>query len=114
MGLDCGCYARVSDDDPRSKDWTAIMGEPVFPLRHPLLEIATIKLGGQEPYDMRIYAGDPERLTDEQKERMITLIQQKFGVPRETILNDMKTRGFPIKAENVTVTICQRHTAMLL
>ncbi|MFW9991992.1 MAG: hypothetical protein ACFFD4_08010 [Candidatus Odinarchaeota archaeon] len=114
MPFECKCYATVSENDERAKVWTKCLGERQFPLKHPIPGIVKVALRDQEPFDMTVYLGDPDRLTNEQKEKLIEHIQSNFGVPRQEIISGWTKQGIPIKAENLTITFCHNHTMAML
>lgn len=114
MGFKCECYASVFEKDPRAKIWENCLGKAEFPLKHPLPGIINVNLKDQDPYVMRVYMGDPDRLTDDQKEKLIEHIQTTFGVPRDQIVSDWSKEGIPIKAENLTISWCHSHSLAAL
>jgi hypothetical protein len=100
--IGCGCEATISKDDPRAEIWMHVFGKLSFPLKHPLTKNmgATVGTG---------YEGDAEALTNEQKERLIEAMTKKFGIERDDVIKVLDTGIVPIKADNVIVSICDRH-----
>ena len=102
----CDCYAIISDRDPRSKMWKQIVPDGKIPLKHPLTRRTR---DGRE-----FYEGDPSRLSEEQKRMLAELVSEKFGIPKEVILNDLRNGIMPILADNVIVHICEKHARCML
>jgi len=106
----CECYATISERDPRGEIWKYVTGDGRIPLKHPLSSI--VKSG---PFEgMEVYHGDPSKLTEEQKQRLIKKLSQKFGIPPKEIQKDLAKGLLPIKAENVIVSICSLHFRIMV
>lgn len=112
MVFDCNCYVTLIEDDERYQVWKEA-GIEKFPLKHPLQGLVTIKLKGQEPFEMNILLGDASKLTVEQKEKLLEQITSKFGVNKRDVKKQWK-KGIPIKAERVIVTICTKHSHAMM
>lgn len=98
----CGCQAIIQENDPRAELWMSIFGKLSFPLKHPVL----MNMGDVVGIG---YEGDASALTSEQRERLIRAMMKKFMVSRREIEETLKDGVIPIKAENVTVSICNLH-----
>jgi len=80
-----------------------------MPLKHPMAKRS--KVGGIEAL---FYEGDAKRLTQKQKDVMASLLSKKFNIPKGEILTNLANGVFPIKADNVTVAICDLHSRMMI
>jgi hypothetical protein len=104
----CECYATISEKDPRYEIWKQIDPEARMPLKHPLTrENLTI-------YPGLFYEGDATRLTTEQKELLAKLMSEEFKIPKAEVLKNLADGVFPIKADNVIVSICNLHMRCML
>ena len=104
----CGCEATISQDDSRAEIWLYVFGKRSFPLKHPLPH-----LNSCFP-NMVFYSGDASALTPEQLEKLIEAMTRKFNITREQVLDSINDGVIPIRADNVTISICQRHTLGML
>ena len=85
-----------------------VFGALTFPLKHPLsVRMDTFP-------DKTFLVGDARALTEEQKERLIEAMINKFHVTREHIVELMKTGEIPILADNCIVSICDLHVRCML
>lgn len=106
--IECNCYAQFLEEDPRAEIWKQIVPDLKIPLKHPLAHHLN---QGQERF---FYEGDPKRLNDEQKKKLIDLISEKFLIPKNAVKSDLKHGIMPIMAENIIVLICRIHASLSL
>ena len=105
----CQCVGIISERDPRADIWLRVTGKREVPLKHPLF-LSGIHNG----QTMTFLEGDPRRLTDAQKEALFVEMEQKFGVPADAVRQDVEKGILPIRADNVTVSVCERHRRCML
>lgn len=114
MVSQCDCKASLhKESDPeRYNLFVRIMGcdPPEVPLKGPVIQSA---IGPGEKPGL-FYLGDPDKLTDDQKKRMISILSGKFNIPPEIIEISLSMGIFPINAEHVTVSICTFHMNLIL
>jgi len=91
----CNCYATVSEDDPRHDIWQQLVNGQM-PLKHPLL------VRSKKSPKALFYVGDGTRLTEDA--RMHLALDPQIST-QDLASSDV----FYIKAENVTVFVCQTH-----
>jgi hypothetical protein len=103
----CGCEATINESDIRAPIWKYVFGKTSFPLRHPVLTNmgAVVGLG---------YEGDASALTEEQKTRLIEAMTEKFHIPVVEVTKVLETGVIPIRAEGVSVSICERHVRAMI
>ena len=107
----CECYAQISKNDPRYAIWIQVDPEARVPLKHPL----PVKHPFAHPqFDGDFYEGDPSRLTEEQKEKIIELMSKKFKVSKSHVREGLDKGILPIKGDNVMVSICSFHVRCML
>jgi len=92
----CECEAIISKEDPRYELWRQVVPNAHLPIKHPIAKNG-------------FYEGDPSRLTEEQIQLIATLCSKKFNITKEEILKDIRKGILPIKAENVSLSICDLH-----
>jgi len=104
---DCDCYGYLSKGNPRLALWQTILDqqEPHIPLKHPL-KVAHPTMGP-------VYEGDANRLTDDQRERLIKAVSEKFGLSRESIETDILQADNTFCVSVDGVSICAMHTTMM-
>lgn len=103
----CECSASISKHDPRAEIWKQVTADGTLPLKHPLL------VKNKHFPKLFFYVGDADRLTQEQKEKMASLMTEKFKIPKEEVLHDLAT-GFHIRSDNISVVICELHTRCMI
>ncbi|MCJ7459226.1 MAG: hypothetical protein MUP17_09565 [candidate division Zixibacteria bacterium] len=55
--------------------------------------------------------GDWEALSQDEQEQMIQAMKRKFGVDEQVFRAQVRVFGYvPIKDENITVIVCEKHT----
>lgn len=101
----CECYATISEDDPRSEIWRHVKADGQIPLKHPLVVTAT---GGPFVGD-KFYEGDPSRLTEEEKIRLVERLCERFELTTDEVHHELDRGILPIRADNVIVAICPLH-----
>lgn len=104
----CECYAIISKEDPRAEIWKQVYPDGSMPLKHPL------QVKNSNFPDALFYVGDAERLSEEQKELMASLMAKKFKIPKEEVLHNLATGQFHIRSDNITVQICELHVRCML
>jgi hypothetical protein len=105
--MGCGCQASISKDDPRAEIWKYVFGELSFPLRHPIpSNMGTVVGTG--------YEGDASALTEEQKQRLVKAMTEKFHIPEIEVTKVLDSGIIPIKAIGVSVVICNKHMRAML
>lgn len=97
----CKCYAKIDNTDPRVKIWQEIVPNLEIPLKHPIRRDGFL-------------SGDPDRLSVQQKTKLIELMVQNFPVTRGTILNDLLKGILPVKDQNIIISICREHLLAML
>ena len=92
----------INEKDERAELWKKIFGKLSFPLRHPVLTNMgdVVGLG---------YEGDANKLTGEQRQILIREMMKKFHISRRDVEIALADGVIPIKAENVTIKICELH-----
>jgi hypothetical protein len=79
--------------------------EPHIPLKHPLKT--------DFPTMGSVYEGDANRLTADQRERLIKAVSERFGLPRESIETDILQADNTFCVSVDGVSICAMHTTMM-
>jgi hypothetical protein len=105
--MTCGCKATISSDDPRAEIWLHVFGERSFPLKHPL----PVNMGRVVGIG---YEGDATCLTETQRQRLIEKMTKKFNITPKDVTKVLDSGVIPIKAENVTVSWCHKHSMGVL
>lgn len=105
----CKCYGIISEKDARHEIWIQVDPQAKIPLKHPMLK--QFEAGGHKGL---FYEGDPARLTEKQKDIMANLLSKKFNISKEEILKDLAKGILPIRADNITVAICELHSRMMI
>jgi len=101
----CECWAMVSVLDPRHGMWAEVDPEARMPLRNP---VGHVNEGG------RFYEGDLDRLTEEQKAAMFSLLAERFGGTPGDVREHFESLGyFPIR-EPVSLVICGLHMRCMM
>lgn len=85
----------------RSIMWQEVMGGNVVVLKSPFASEALIPGHGVT----RVYEMDIDALQPEQRERLITALARKFGLPEEEVSRDLDDVGCPVLADEIVVTI---------
>lgn len=102
----CECYAIIDKVDPRHQIWMEVFGKPQIPLKNPLAKI--------HPQFGAIYDGDPSKLTKQQKEKMADILSEKFGLLRKAVLSDLAKGNLAVKADNISISICELHMRCMM
>lgn len=93
-------------DGQRAAEWTAVYGKPRVCVRSPIAHLARLP-GFDEP--QLIYEVDLQTLSDEQTERLIAHLAQKFAIPVEEVRAELETHGVPILARDCTIATPYRY-----
>lgn len=103
----CECFAEISKNDPRYEIWIKIDSQARMPLKHPLPRKMT-------NFEGLFYEGDATRLTSEQKDIFATEMANKFKITKDEVLKNLEDGVFPIKADNVLISICDLHLRCMM
>jgi hypothetical protein len=87
-------------DSERIAEWRAIFGTVTVPVRSMLKQEAVLEGIGQT----LVYILDHERLSDEQRNRLVAYLAEKFKSLPSAVLDEMLERGIPIRAENTLMS----------
>ncbi|MGB9181842.1 MAG: hypothetical protein WCB68_21610 [Pyrinomonadaceae bacterium] len=96
--------AFILESSPRSGEWLKVFGGRDVRVLGPLPKLAQVC--GTE--DVEIYLLDLDALTEEQRERLVTHLSEKFKIGREELEREIAEKGVPILAEDVGVPIDMR------
>jgi len=110
MTKNCECVAILNEKDERAEIWKQVCPDLQLPLKHPLPVLAK----NNDGEEMRFYEGDPERLDDSQKARISELMAKKFDLDEKAVFESLKKGIMPIRADNVTVMICNLHALCMM
>ena len=103
----CGCRACLSEEDPRAEIWKEVFGCLEFPLKNPV----AISGNAVGEAGSSFLMGNWEALSVDEQNRMIQAMKRKFGVDEQVFRAQIRVFGYvPIKDENITVIICEKHT----
>lgn len=105
----CGCTATISKDDERASVWFEVFGKNEFPLKYPIADI-----GFKADPTLRCYPGDALALTDSQKDKLVEIMAQRFGVTRNDVEEGFEKNIIPILDRNIVVSWCAIHTRIML
>ena len=100
----CECYAVIDSDNERMEIWREVCPDLRVPLKHPGLCKGTA--AGEE---ILMYEGDPKRMSGFQRARLAELFAEKFNISEMHAFAELEKGHLPVRAENVTVVICQSH-----
>jgi hypothetical protein len=101
----CECYVTTTDE--KQEEWKQIFPDGKLPVRcpfpvgtfeHPMLK---------EPH--QFYELAIERLTSEERKRLVAFISKKFNISEETVNKELDKQGCPIRAENTIAHWCDLH-----
>jgi hypothetical protein len=105
----CGCMASISPADPRSEIWLYVFNKLEFPIKHPF---ATVGLTPDPT--VRCYEGLGSALTEEQKEKLIEKMIEKFGVSSVDVEKGFIDGIIPIRDTGIVVSWCRPHYFTLI
>jgi hypothetical protein len=97
-------WARLVSTSPRYADWFSILGTDNVPLRSPG-EGETVFIGEGK---VQAYVLDLDKLSEDQFDKLITFVAKKFRADREVVRKEVQRDGFPIRAEDVTISYDMR------
>ncbi len=86
----------------RAKDFIEVFGSPTVPVQLPAPHKAY--LPGLLDQQL-VYMLDLNEITDEQRQRLIAFIAQRFKLSYEDVARDLEAHGVPILASDCTVAI---------
>lgn len=105
-GQPCGCRACLNEQDPRAEIWKEVFGCLEFPLKNPV----AIRGNAVGEAGALFLMGDWEALSQAEQDKMIQAMKRKFGVDEQVFRAQIRVFGYvPIKDENITVIVCQKH-----
>lgn len=94
--------ATLRPGTPRYQEWLNVLGSNEIILKSPLPALGNFPgIDGPALY----YELDLNELTDEQRERLINHLSEKFEVPRGEVAAELDTIGCPILGDGVIVTV---------
>jgi len=97
-------WASLNQSSPRYRDWFSILGTDKVPLLSP--HTGKTKLGEEEA---NVYLLDWQHLDQEQSDRLLAFLANKFAVDASVIESDLDETGhFPIREADVTVFYSMR------
>lgn len=91
-------WAKLCTSSPRYQDWYGILQSDDVPLKSP--GSGPTMLGTEK---VEVHLLDLQKLTFEQKERLICFICEKFKEERSVVAAEIEREGFPIRVEDVAV-----------
>jgi hypothetical protein len=93
--------ATLREDSPRYQDWMQVFGTDTVYLKAPIPNWYDLPgRGATSCFDLDIAS-----LTEEQKERMITFLANRFDVAEDVVRQDLDEIGCPIVTEDVALAI---------
>jgi len=106
----CECYAQATDP-ARLEMWKRIFPpDGRVPITCPV-PVGRANLAGQEaPF----YLIDFDRVSPEEKSRLIKEMAVKFNLQEEEVAKEMDRHGTPVKADSVTVAWCHLHSRAVM
>ena len=93
--------ATISGNSERAETWRWVLGTETICIKSPYPAYAN--LPGKP--NVGIYELDLSLLTDDQRERLIRYISEKFDIPLIDVANDLDEIGCPVLTEDVRITI---------
>ncbi len=107
---DCQCYAKAVETE-RQEMWKRIFPpEGKVPITCPL-PMGKAKLAGEEA---EFYLVDFDRVSEDERARLIAEISEKFNLSPLSIAQDIKAQGCPVKVNSVLVSWCKMHSLAVL
>jgi hypothetical protein len=106
----CECYAKATDSE-RQELWKRIFPpDGKVPITCPL-PLGHANLAGQRSPFFLI---DFDRVTPDQRARLIDEMSKKFNLPRDEVESDIQKQGAPVKATDVLVSWCRIHSLAVM
>lgn len=102
--------AKISNPE-RKVFWESVFGGDEVPIVCFLPELARLP-GFKEP--QQVYLLDLKAITEEQKERLVAALAEKFGDPADVVAKEIDYRGLPILAADVSVSSSDQGLVMSL
>lgn len=103
---ECGVWIDKSDM-ARYELWQRILEQ-----EKPFVHIKSLVAGRSK--NGLYYRGDPERLTQTQRDNLVEMLADRFGIPHFIIRSDLKKGNLPILAKDTSIWIGRCHTMLLL
>lgn len=97
-------WATLSTRSPRYAEWRAVLDTDEVPLVGPNAISATLEGIGKH----QVYLLDLNKLSSEQRDRLVLHVAKKFRVDPEQVAISMRCEGFPIREEDVIVAFSIR------
>jgi hypothetical protein len=97
--------ARLYARSPRYEQWRRILGSDDIPLAGLRSHFANL---GDET-GVEFYPLDVNRLTPEQRERLVRFLSARHNAPRRSVEEQLDTVGFPVRSADVVVAISLRY-----
>jgi hypothetical protein len=91
--------AHLVKSSPRYCDWRVVLDGDDVPLLSPVPVRAILEGEGPE----EIYALDLDAFSEDQFERLVFFVSRKFNTPHARVWQEIKARGFPIRASDCCV-----------
>ena len=92
------CTVTVYDPE-RKKEWEAILGTNTVPAKSIIPSWGNFPIVGRQEY----YECDLDRLTPEQKDKLIKHISNKFNLQEDAVKRDIDKMGVPILTKDCVV-----------
>jgi hypothetical protein len=96
--------AHLNPNSPRYETWARILAGDEVPLVKPVASRANL---GDEK-NVEVYVLDIQRLTADQRDRLVQWVAEKFGVPPAAVNEQLESVGFPIREADVIVAFSMR------
>lgn len=93
--------ATISPESPRHADWLKVYGTDTVYLQSPFAFTAEVEGLGEQS----VYMLDLALLTDEQRQRQIDHIAEKFNLDPAVVEAELDEHGVPILGQDVYITI---------
>lgn len=98
----------INPDSERATWWREVYGSLDVPLISPVPELGRFPDDDGNEAVKQFYKVDLDKLTDEQIQHTAEIASKKFDIPVDEILNDIRTTGIPILADDVSVSFDAR------
>jgi len=109
MTESCECHITLADP-VRFQRFKGIFPGDAIPIESPVVQ-GEARTGPETYLYYKLALG---RVTDEQRKLIHQRIGDAFDLPPEIVKDQMEQNGCPIKADQTILSICQRHSRMLI